>query len=99
MSPTGVRWLEGWVAANVERDRRLVGGLAVVTSDTFAGAAATRFRFLPVDDEVDFDGLPRGAIGFRMPVPLAVTSATDGADAFRVSVLARDGRASELQRG
>jgi hypothetical protein len=99
VSPTGVGWLEGWVAANVERDRWLVGGLAVVTSDTFTGAAATRFRFLPVDDEVDLDGLPRGAIGFRVPVPLAVASATDGPDAFRVFVLARDGSASELRRG
>jgi len=101
VSPAGVHWLQGWVPADVERESAPVGGLAVVTSDTFTGAAATRFRFLAVDDEVDVGARPRGGIGFRMPVPRAaagVTAATDGADALRVFVLARDGAASELRR-
>ncbi len=96
-SPTGVQWLRGWVAENVEREGRLVGGLALVTSDGFAGVGATTFT-LP-----DFDTIvgPTGgsAIGFRMPVPRSVARGPQGADALRVFGVARDGRACELKLG
>ena len=66
-SPTDVQWLRGWVTENVEREGRLVGGLALVTSADFVGVGATTFT-LP-----DFDAIvgPTGgsAVGFRLPVP------------------------------
>lgn len=96
-SQTGVQWLRGWVTENVEREGRLVGGLALVTSADFTGGAAATST-LP-----DFDAIvgptAGGTVGFRMPVPRGLARMTDNADAPRVFGVARDGRACELQRG
>ncbi len=96
-SKTGVQWLRGWVAENVEREGRLVGGLALVTSADFTGGAATTFT-LP-----DFDALvgptAGSSVGFRMPVPRGLAQVTDSADAIRFFGVARDGRACELLGG
>ncbi len=94
VSPTGVHWLQGWVTESVGPQGRPVGGLALVTSDAYTGSAATRFT-LP-DFEATLGPSARSAIGFRLPVLRAVR---DTAATFRVFVLARDGRASELPRG
>ncbi len=94
-SKTGVQWLRGWVVENVEREGRLVGGLALVTSADFTGGAATTFT-LP-----DFDAIvgptAGSSVGFRMPVPRGLARVSDSAGALRVFGLARDGRACELQ--
>jgi hypothetical protein len=97
VSQTGVRWLRGWVAENVEREGRLVGGLALVTSADFSGGAAPTLS-LP-----DFDAIvgptAGSAIGFRMPVPRGLTREGVGAAGLRFFGVARDGRAGELQPG
>ena len=97
VSPTGVHWLQGWVAENVERVGGPVGGLALVTSDAFTGGAATTFT--PPDFDATVGPSAGSAVGFRMPVPRAVAAVTDTPDALRVFGIAKDGRASELGRG
>jgi hypothetical protein len=91
----GVQWLRGWVTENSEREGRLLGGLALVTSADFTGGAATTFT-LPDFDEIVGPTFGE-TVGFRMPVPRDMPSPMEHADVVRVLGVARDGRTSELR--
>ena len=95
-SPTGMRWLRGWVVENIEAEGRLVGGFALVASDGCNGGAAASITL------EDFDAIvgptDRRPTGFRVPVARdAVLS--DDVRGLRVFGIARDGRAAALDRG
>jgi hypothetical protein len=91
----GVQWLRGWVTENVEREGRLLGGLALVTWADFTGGAATTFT-LPDFDEIVGPTFGE-TVGFRMPVLRDLPSPMEHADVVRVFGVARDGRTSELR--
>ena len=93
-SPTGMRWLEGWVVEHAEAQGRLIGGFALVSAAGFLGGAAAS---LTLPDFEALVGPTRGAAtGYRIPVPREIAFSTSFATGPTVFGVARDGRASRL---